>query len=210
MEDLLDIDRISVQVGLRLISLVDPNKESTIFDRIGALRRRFAQELGIIVPLVNTAQNAADVVRWAKYSPVGSRGVGLARAQGYGAGFAEYVQRANDEIAVIVQAEHAQAVENIESIVAVDGIDAIQLGPYDLSASMGKLGQITDPEVVAAITRIYSACQQANVRVGSFGITAAAVQADIQRGATMICAGTDSLFLGQAASNMLAAIKPVA
>jgi len=165
---------------------------------------------GIIVPLVNTAQNAADVVRWAKYSPVGSRGVGLARAQGYGAGFAEYVQRANDEIAVIVQAEHAQAVENIESIVAVDGIDAIQLGPYDLSASMGKLGQITDPEVVAAITRIYSACQQANVRVGSFGITAAAVQADIQRGATMICAGTDSLFLGQAASNMLAAIKPVA
>ncbi len=164
---------------------------------------------GIIVPQVNTAQTAADVVRWAKYSPAGSRGVGLARAHGYGAGFAQYIQRANDEIAVIVQAEHAQAVENIESIVAVNGIDAIQLGPYDLSASMGKLGQITDPDVVAAITRIYSVCEQAKVPVGSFGVTADAVQADIQRGATMICAGTDSLFLGQAASNMLAAIKPV-
>jgi len=56
-EDLLDIDRVSVQVGLRLISLVDPNKESTIFDRIGALRRRFAQELGIIVPLVRLKDN---------------------------------------------------------------------------------------------------------------------------------------------------------
>ena len=57
VEDLLDVDRLSVQVGLRLISLVDPNKESTIFDRIGALRRRFAQELGIIVPLVRLRDN---------------------------------------------------------------------------------------------------------------------------------------------------------
>ncbi|MCF7972276.1 MAG: flagellar biosynthesis protein FlhA [Phycisphaerae bacterium] len=57
VEDLLDIDRVSVQVGLRLISMVDPNKESTIFDRIGALRRRFAQELGIIVPLVRLRDN---------------------------------------------------------------------------------------------------------------------------------------------------------
>jgi 2-keto-3-deoxy-L-rhamnonate aldolase RhmA len=164
---------------------------------------------GIIVPQVNTAQTAADIVRWAKYSPAGSRGVGLARAHGYGANFAQYIERANDEITVIVQAEHAQAVANIESITAVAGIDAIQLGPYDLSASMGKMGQITDPEVVAAIERIYSVCQQAELPVGSFGVTADAVQADIARGATMICAATDSLFLGQAASKMLAAIKPI-
>ena len=164
---------------------------------------------GIIVPQVNSAQTAADVVRWAKYSPAGSRGVGLARAHGYGAGFAQYIQRANDEIAVIVQAEHAQAVENIEAIAAINGIDAIQLGPYDLSASMGKLGQITDPEVVAAITRIYSVCRTSEGPRWQFRRHGRCRASRYPAGATMICAGTDSLFLGQAASNMLATIKPV-
>ena len=69
---------------------------------------------GIIVPQVNTAEQAASVVRYARYSPAGSRGVGLSRAHGYGMRFQEYLQTANDRVAVIVQAEHARAVENIE------------------------------------------------------------------------------------------------
>jgi 2-keto-3-deoxy-L-rhamnonate aldolase RhmA len=162
---------------------------------------------GIIAPQVQTARQAEDVVRWSKYSPLGSRGVGLARAHGYGPKFAEYIETANDEIAVIVQAEHITAVENIESIVRVKGIDAIQLGPYDLSASMGKMGQITDPEVVAAIDRIYTVSKAAGIPVGCFGVTTDAVQTDMQRGARMICAGTDTLFLSSAASDTLAAIK---
>ncbi|MEQ8785715.1 MAG: aldolase/citrate lyase family protein [Pirellulaceae bacterium] len=162
---------------------------------------------GIIAPQVNTAEQAAEVVRWAKYAPLGARGVGLARAHGYGAGFAEYMARANDEIAVIVQAESATAVENIEAIARVEGIDAIQLGPYDLSASMGKMGQITDPDVAAAIDRICSVSKDAGLPVGCFGVTAEAVQRDIRRGATMICAGTDTLLLGQAASQMLTSLK---
>jgi len=162
---------------------------------------------GIIAPQVNTAQQAEDVVRWARYAPLGNRGVGLARAHGYGAKFAEYMERANDEIAVIVQAESATAVENIQSIVEVEGVDAIQLGPYDLSASMGKMGQITDPEVAAAIDRICSVSQRAGLPIGCFGVTAEAVQRDIGRGATLICAGTDTLMLNQAASQMLASLK---
>jgi len=111
---------------------------------------------GIIVPQVNTAEQAADVVRWSRYAPEGARGVGLARAHGYGLKFREYLSAANREIAVIVQAEHARAVDNIDAIVRVPGVDAVLLGPYDLSASLGKMGQIDDPVVVAAIGRSIS------------------------------------------------------
>jgi len=162
---------------------------------------------GIIVPQVNSVEQAANVVKWAKYSPEGARGVGLARAHGYGATFVDYIANANDQISVIVQAEHAMAVEAVEEIVKVPGIDAIQLGPYDLSASMGKMGQIEDPEVVAAIERIYAACKSANLPVGCFGVNAKSVQKDIERGSNLICAGVDTLLLAKSGSKLLEQLK---
>jgi len=106
---------------------------------------------GIIAPQVNSADEACHVVACCKYPPRGIRGVGLARAQGYGRNFAEYMDSANDRIAVIIQAEHIDAVNNIDDIVKVDGIDAVFIGPYDLSASMGRMGEVDHPEVVEAI-----------------------------------------------------------
>lgn len=162
---------------------------------------------GIIVPQVNTAEQAASVVRWARYAPQGSRGVGLARAHGYGRRFREYVESANERTVVVVQAEHIQAVDNIEAIVQVAGIDAVLLGPYDLSASLGKMGQIDDPTVVAAIDRVTTACQAAKIPLGYFGVTAAAVQPFIDRGYTLITAGVDTLLLGHAAGQMLKQLR---
>ena len=162
---------------------------------------------GIIVPQVNTPEQAADVVRWAKYAPTGTRGVGLARAHGYGATFADYIQNANDETVVMVQAEHATAVENIDEILRLPGIDAIQLGPYDLSASMGKMGQIDDPQVVAAIERILAACKDVGMPVGCFGVSPNACRADIERGCTLVTAGVDTMYLSRAAHEMLAKVK---
>jgi 2-keto-3-deoxy-L-rhamnonate aldolase RhmA len=158
---------------------------------------------GIIAPQVNTAELAASVVRFARYSPAGSRGVGLARAQGYGLRFQEYVESANEHVAVIVQAEHVRAVENIEAIVRVEGIDAVLLGPYDLAASLGKMGRVDDPAVTDAIAHITKTCLDAGTPLGMFGITADAVQPYIQRGYTLIVGGVDALFLGTAAKNML-------
>ena len=101
---------------------------------------------GVLVPMVNTAAMAAQIVRACKYAPAGTRGMGLARAHRYGTGFQDYVARANDCVAVIVQAEHIEAVEQIEAIVRVPGIDAVFVGPcYDLSASMGKPGRSPTP-----------------------------------------------------------------
>jgi 2-keto-3-deoxy-L-rhamnonate aldolase RhmA len=162
---------------------------------------------GIIVPQVNTPEQAAAVVRFARYAPEGARGVGLARAHGYGFKFKEYVETANAEIAVIVQAEHAAAVENIEAIARVAGVDAVLLGPYDLSASLGKMGKVDDPAVVAAIARVTDACRAAGMPLGYFGVTAGAVQPYVERGYTLIVAGVDTLFLGMGAKTLLAELR---
>jgi 2-dehydro-3-deoxyglucarate aldolase len=158
---------------------------------------------GVIVPQVNSAEHARRIVQYARYSPTGSRGVGIARAHGFGMQFQECLSRANDEITVVVQAEHIDSVENIESIVAVPGIDAVLIGPYDLSASLGKLGQLNDPQVLQAIDRVTEACLAAGVRLGIFGLSAEAVKPYIERGYSLVIAGVDTVMLGQAASQLL-------
>ena len=162
---------------------------------------------GIIVPQVNTPEQAANVVRWSRYAPEGARGVGLARAQGYGQSFREYLGAANREIAVIVQAEHARAVENIEAIVRTPGVDAVLLGPYDLSASLGRMGEIEHPDVVEAIGRVTDVCNAAGMPLGYFGVTAAAVRPFIARGYTLLVAGVDTLYLANGAKAVLAELQ---
>jgi 2-keto-3-deoxy-L-rhamnonate aldolase RhmA len=163
---------------------------------------------GIIAPLVNDADTAARVVALAKYPPLGKRSVGIARAQGYGSTFAAYVAQANEAVAVIVQMEHIDAAANIDSILNVTGIDGVFIGPYDLSASMGKPGDIHDEEVQQQIEAVRQACLKQRMPLGIFGVDAAALQAFVSKGYTLIAAGMDTLLLGQSARNMLAELKP--
>jgi len=162
---------------------------------------------GIIAPMVNTAQEAAAVVQWAKYAPMGTRGVGLSRAHGYGLGFQTYLDNANEETAVVVQAEHIDAVNNIEAIIQVPGVDAVLIGPYDLSASLGRLGELQHPEVVGAIDHVTAVCRAAKIPLGIFGVSATAVKPYIERGYTLIVAGVDTLLLGLAAQKLIAQIR---
>jgi 2-keto-3-deoxy-L-rhamnonate aldolase RhmA len=143
----------------------------------------------------------------AKYSPLGTRGVGVARAHGYGLRLREYLTSANDQTAVIVQVEHVDAVAQIEAIVSVAGIDAVLVGPYDLSASLGRMGEVTHPDVLEAIDRVTHVCQQAGVRLGIFGVSATAIQPYITRGYTLLVGGIDTVLLGQAAQSLLGELK---
>jgi 2-dehydro-3-deoxyglucarate aldolase len=106
-----------------------------------------------------------------------------------------------------VQAEHVRAVEHIDAIVAVPGVDAVLLGPYDLSASLGKTGQVDDPDVVAAIGRVTAVCRAARMPLGLFGMTAAAVRPYMARGYTLIVAGTDLLHLASGARSVLETLR---
>ncbi|MFC2029446.1 HpcH/HpaI aldolase/citrate lyase family protein [Chloroflexota bacterium] len=158
---------------------------------------------GIIVPQVNSAEHAQRVVSLCKYPPDGVRGVGLARAQGYGTRFQEYLASANHQLVVVIQAETADAVGNIGSIAQVPGIDAILIGPFDLSSSLGKPGALDDPEVTSAIARVRDACQGADMRLGAFAANVPAARAFIDQGFTLIAAGADIMFLSQAARETL-------
>jgi 2-keto-3-deoxy-L-rhamnonate aldolase RhmA len=162
---------------------------------------------GILVPQVETAEQAAEAVRLARYAPSGERGMGLARAHRYGFAFREYITNANDAIAVIVQAEHIRAVENIDLIAAVPGLDAVFLGPYDLSASLGHPGEIEHPLVVEAIDHVTRRCQAAGMPLGYFGVDADAVRPFMARGYTLICAGVDCVLLGQGARRLAEALR---
>lgn len=163
---------------------------------------------GVIAPLVNDAETAARVVAWARYPPLGKRSVGIARAQGYGFAFADYVNRANTDVAVIIQVEHVDAVANIASILDVAGIDGVFIGPYDLSASMGKPGDINDADVRHQIETVRQACLERRMALGIFGVDAAAVQPFIRQGYTLAAVGMDTLLLGQSARLVLSALKP--
>ena len=158
---------------------------------------------GIIAPQINSAAEAEAVVRMCKYPPDGTRGVGIGRAHQYGLGFNAYMEQANKEIAVILQAETALALKNISDIVQVPGIDAIFVGPYDLSASLGKMGQMTDPEVQQAIETITQACQTAKVRLGIFAATAEDIKPFLEQNYTLLAIGTDGLLMAQKGKEIL-------
>ncbi|MGD0003912.1 MAG: aldolase/citrate lyase family protein [Anaerolineaceae bacterium] len=158
---------------------------------------------GVIIPQVNSAEDARRAVRFCKYPPQGSRSVGLFRAQGYGVRLAEYLAEANSETAVIVQVEHIQAVENVEAIIAVEGVDAVLVGPYDLSASMDHMGQVEHPEVQAAIQRVRQVCQAQNMPLGIYAATAERARDYIQQGYRLAAVSSDTLMLGAEARDVL-------
>jgi len=162
---------------------------------------------GVLVPLVNTPAIAARVAGAGRYAPEGTRGMGGARAHRYGVGFQDYVTHANREIAVIVQAEHIEAVNHIDAIAAVPGIDAIFVGPYDLSASMGKPGRIQDPEVQAAIRRVRDATLASGRRLGIYCPDPESARDVMRQGYTLIGMSTDLNYLAQSAAAALAAAK---
>lgn len=198
-----DIQAILQAVGNRVPCVVRiPTIDETYIKRtldLGAT--------GIVLPQVNTAEEAERTLRFSRYAPQGSRGVGLARAHGYGLSFREYMETANETVAVIVQAEHFKAVENIESIVKVPGIDAVLIGPYDLSASLGKMGQLDDPAVVEAVEHVTQTCMNAGMPLGIFGISAEAVRPYIEKGYTLIITGVDTMMLGESAKEMLSQVR---
>jgi 2-keto-3-deoxy-L-rhamnonate aldolase RhmA len=157
---------------------------------------------GVIVPMVNTRADAELAVKMSKYPPLGFRGVGLARAQGYGPKFADYVAAANDQTLLMVQIEHRDAVENIEAILEVPGIDGTFIGPYDLSMSMGLPGQLDHPRMVAARDRVLSATLARGLAPGIHLVhpdrAAGELGSYLAQGYRFIALGTDILFLGDA------------
>lgn len=153
---------------------------------------------GVIVPMVNTPDDAKRAVEAVRYPPLGKRGVGLARAHRYGPGFDDYAARINDDAIVIAQIEHVDAIGNVDRILAVDGIDGSMIGPYDLSGSLGVPGQLDDPAVVKEVDRYLAACRKAGKPAGFHVVDPdyRLILERIAQGYSFLAFGTDFLFLG--------------
>ncbi|MGB9498880.1 MAG: HpcH/HpaI aldolase family protein [Dissulfuribacterales bacterium] len=154
---------------------------------------------GVIVPMVNSKEDAENAVFSVKYPPIGFRGVGLARAQKYGMDFEGYRKWNQADSIVIVQVEHIKAVENLEAILDVDGVDGFIIGPYDLSGSLGVPGEFDHPDVVATLKRVKEVAQKKDALAG-FHVIPPEVepfQQKVSEGYRFIAHSLDSLILGR-------------
>lgn len=157
----LEHTAISIDVACEMIRIIDlcgvtPLVRLTSNDANQIKRVMDAGARGILVPMVCRTEDAARAVAATRYAPKGTRGVGLARAQGYGATFADYLAWQSDGPVVIVQIEHISAVDQLDEILSVPGLDGLIIGPYDLSCSMGIPGRFEDPDFLNVMDRIRS------------------------------------------------------
>jgi 2-dehydro-3-deoxyglucarate aldolase len=162
---------------------------------------------GLIIPMVKTAAEAEAAVREAKYPPRGGRGFGYSRANLYGADFEPYIASANDEIAMVMQIEHNDAIANLDAILRVEGVDGVFIGPLDLSGSMGITGQLDHPQMLGALEKYRVACRAHKKSAGLHIIrpNEENVQRALDEGYTMLALGLDNVFMEQSAHAALKA-----
>lgn len=162
----------------------------------------------LLVPMVDTAEQARAIVAACRYPPHGIRGVAsaTARATGFGAD-AAYLQEVAQRITLIVQIESRAALEKIDAIAAVDGVDALFIGPADLSASLGHLGNPGHEDVQQAITHAKSRIDAAGKPAGIFALSLEDAKCRMGEGFRFISIGTDIGLLARGAASLLASVR---
>lgn len=164
---------------------------------------------GVIIPMIKNKEEAIEAVNYVKYPPMGKRGVGLNRAQKYGTAFNTYQDWVKNEVVIIAQIEHIEAVNNLEEIFSVPGIDGIIVGPYDLSASMGYPGEYDREDVQAALARIDEVTKRLNRPLGFHVIDSdhSKTLEKINKGYSFLAFSLDFFFLGDKARKEMELLK---
>ena len=152
----------------------------------------------LLIPIVETGEQARQLVAATRYPPHGIRGVASARASRWGAE-TEYLARANEAVCLLIQVETLKGVENLDEILAVEGVDGVFIGPSDLAASIGHLGNLAHPDVISMIESAIARIVQSGKAAGILTADTALAQAYIQRGVTFCAVGVDTTMLAQAA-----------
>ncbi|MBL8372607.1 MAG: HpcH/HpaI aldolase/citrate lyase family protein [Burkholderiaceae bacterium] len=162
----------------------------------------------LLVPMIDTPEQAALVVAASRYAPDGIRGMGsaLARASRWQA-HPRYVHEANDQVCVLVQAETELAMQNLDAIAATPGVDGVFIGPADLSASMGHPGNAAHPEVQAVIEDGIARILKAGKAAGILATSEAQARKWLAAGARFVAVGADTLLLAAGASQLLATYR---
>jgi 4-hydroxy-2-oxoheptanedioate aldolase len=163
----------------------------------------------LLVPMVETADQARELVRCMRYPPQGVRGMAGVRASGWGRN-PNYAREANDQVCLLVQAETRAAIENLDAIAAVDGVDGVFIGPADLSAAFGHVGDPWHPEMVKIIEESFRRIQKAGKAVGILTLDEKLAAQHVAMGATFIAVGTDTNLLIKGSNALVKAFKGAA
>jgi len=160
---------------------------------------------GVIIPLVESAEQIKIAISAAKYPPRGTRGYGFGRMNKWGLEFEKYAATADEQSIVIAMIESRHAVDNIDSIISVSGLNGIFIGPYDLSASYGIAGQLQHELLRKAYQTVMQACQRKGIPAGQHIVHSSRekIQEAIASGFRLICLDADSIFMTHAAANVL-------
>ncbi|MEP1355623.1 MAG: HpcH/HpaI aldolase/citrate lyase family protein [Tateyamaria sp.] len=163
----------------------------------------------VLVPMVETAEQAAQLVHDVRYPPTGGRGVGYsgARCSRFGA-ITDYGPTADDQICLLIQVENRAGIANLDEILAVEGIDGVFIGPADLSADMGHMGQLTHPEVQATIKDAFEQIEAAGKAPGVLTTTPEFTQDCLDWGARFVATGLDLLILAKSLRTLAATWVP--
>ena len=157
----------------------------------------------LLVPNVETAEQARQCVSYMRYAPEGVRGVGtaLARAAQWNR-VNDYFKNANDEMCLVVQVETVKGVKNLDEILKVENVDAVFIGPADLAASMGYLGEPGRQEVVDLVNECLEKIEKSDKKAGILTTSDDLIQKYISKGTTMVGIGLDTLLLAKSAQNL--------
>ncbi len=163
----------------------------------------------LIIPMIKTAEETRRAIHEAKYPPMGGRGFGFSRANVHGADFSDYIAEANDEIAMIMQIEHKDAIPNLDAILSVKGVDGLFIGPYDLSGSMGIPGRLDHQGMLAALETFRDACNRHGKTAGMHLVhpNPESIAKAKNDGYTLIALGADVIFLAAKATESLRVAK---
>jgi 2-dehydro-3-deoxyglucarate aldolase len=156
---------------------------------------------GVVIPMISSAAQLQAIINECHWPPRGRRGVGFQRANVFGKFFDAYVQEAQESL-IIAQIEHIDAVNNLESIIAVEGLDAIMVGPYDLSASLGITGEFENKKYLETLSKILSMCAKHKMPCGIHVVQPdpKMLEQRISEGYTFIAYGVDTVFLNHGAA----------
>ena len=156
---------------------------------------------GVMIPAIDTAEQAVQAVRACRYPPHGFRGSAyqVVRAANYGIGADSYRETAADNLVIICQVESKQAVDNVDAIAAVEGVDVLLLGPNDLAGTINRLGDLKHPEVMALVERAERGIKAAGKRLGGIAYGGWSAADMFERGYDMVLANTDMTLMREAA-----------
>jgi 2-dehydro-3-deoxyglucarate aldolase len=205
---------ISIETIMNLIGHIQGNGMQALVrvsknEEVAIKRVLDAGADGVIVPMIRNKEEAIQAVNFVKYPPLGKLGFGLNRAQKYGTAFDTYQDWVKNNVVVIAQIEHIDAVNNLEDIFSVPGIDGIIVGPYDLSASMGFPGEYDREDVKEALERIDIVAKKLNKPLGFHIVESdhSKILEKINKGYSFLAFSLDFFFLGDKARQEMNLLK---